>query len=165
MSRLTSAHSQTVFESDTDYMNTTEASPIDPIAISAFIGDLTSLGLLPYDLFKVLMEFLMNRMSTRLHIDAIHAMLSHAAAHPTPKLPLTFLYECRAIVKRRSKKCMWPVQPIVSDLQLGKASIKDLTDAVCDFLGGTIIQRTRVASHRPRTTFQISRILRLKFEP
>lgn len=98
-----------------------------PLAISAFIGDLTSLGLITFTAFDACMGFLMKRVRTRLHLCCLYRLLGHAAARYCPEITLTYVRECARTVRRRAEKhlqCYSLVSPCTATYSMSIACLK-----------------------------------------
>ncbi|KDR76590.1 hypothetical protein GALMADRAFT_210529 [Galerina marginata CBS 339.88] len=87
-----------------EHRNPVEPSYVDPLAICAFIGDLSSLGLLSFGMFEMSALLLIFNMKTRLHLQCLRTLFSHAGAHATDEMSSFFLYECMDLVKARCKR-------------------------------------------------------------
>lgn len=74
---------------------------IDPLAVSAYIGDLYAIQLLPVDMLKACIAFLVNRVRTPAHLRCVEHLLNHAnSSQITPRLEACFLLTCLGAIQR-----------------------------------------------------------------
>ncbi|KAF5318696.1 hypothetical protein D9619_011008 [Psilocybe cf. subviscida] len=99
-------HFMDAFERGTDKTRLDDniVPDVMPLAISAFIGDLTSMGLISFTAFDACMGFLMKRIRTRLHIRCLQHLLGHAGARHLPQITVPYVRDCARMVRKRADK-------------------------------------------------------------
>ena len=74
---------------------------IDPLALSAYVGDLYAIQLLPDDMLKACITFLVNRVRTPAHLRCVEHLLNHAnSSQIIPRLEAYFLLDCIGAIQR-----------------------------------------------------------------
>ncbi|KAF8952908.1 hypothetical protein BDZ97DRAFT_1767921 [Flammula alnicola] len=98
---------------------------VEPLAISAFIGDLASFGLLSFGLFEASVKFLMNRMKSRHHLRCLRMLFSRGGAYHRSELTPAFLSDCLDVVRTR---CVQFFGHFTVEEHMLKELINDLID-------------------------------------
>ncbi|CAA7257427.1 unnamed protein product [Cyclocybe aegerita] len=91
---------------------------IDPLAVSSYIGDLFSLGLLSFKMFDRAATYLVSRMTKLSHIHCVYALFAHAGAYYNPQMSRDFLRGCLGLVRQSAPyiKDAYPDARLLIDL-------------------------------------------------
>lgn len=74
---------------------------IDPLAVSAYVGDLYAMQLLSADMVKACITFLVNRIRTPFHIHCVERLLDRAnSSQIASRLDSCFLLDCVRAIQR-----------------------------------------------------------------
>ncbi|KAJ3505749.1 hypothetical protein NLJ89_g7255 [Agrocybe chaxingu] len=91
---------------------------IDPLAVSSYIGDLFSLGLVSFKMFDRAATYLVSHMTKLSHIHCVYALFAHAGAYYNPQMTRDFLRGCLVLVRQSAPyiKDAYPAARLLTDL-------------------------------------------------
>ena len=77
---------------------------LDPMAVSAYLGDLYSLEFLSEDMFTTCMAFILNNFECPSQLQCVEVMLERANSYPVPRLDPQYLFECLGTIRRKARQ-------------------------------------------------------------
>ena len=78
---------------------------IDPVAVTAYIGDLYGLGYITTKILKTCVGYMLDNFTSLLHVRCIDVLFERAYAHsPVRGLDTPYLFHCLGVIRRRSRQ-------------------------------------------------------------
>lgn len=87
---------------------------VDPLAVTAYIGDLHSLGYLSPGLFTICVAYMVNNFTRSFHLHCIEVILERANSFPVPRLEPHYVLKCIGTIRRRAHQLFGKEISVVS---------------------------------------------------
>ena len=96
---------------------------VDPLAVSAYIGDLHALGYLSRSLLTTCMTYMVNHFTKPFHLRYIQVILERANSYPVPRLAPFYILECISTIRNRAYQLFGKeISAVSRDLFFSQAS-------------------------------------------